>query len=458
MAMYGCRYLVTHRLRDGGWIAINGLSGAIDLLDDCAKESFDRLVASEGGECDPGLLAAMCRRGYLFDSWEEEERLLLSQWERFQRRIRERPFSFALCPTYSCNLACRYCFEGVVTQGAPKVLGSDAISAAFAAIDKVGAQQPTRKPEVSLFGGEPLLPTTVEAVRQTLKEAEARGMGVGVVTNGVHIATTYRDMIAEYRHLFSHFQITIDGPQPIHDARRPFRSGKGSFEPAMEGIDLLVGLGLRVGLRVNLDAHNVRHLPDLAEIVVERGWAERKNFRCSLAPVADHLGTSGYPARLPEELLVRELAEVMASSEQVRRLFRMDLFRSAQHIGSVLGLTSTKGQPMFQYCEANGLNAYVFGADGYIYPCSEMLDQPELAIGTFYPSFEIDEAKAAPWRKRSILTMPKCRTCEIATFCGGGCAYQALKQHGSPLEPACYGADKVIEAFLDCFGDRLAAR
>lgn len=452
--MHRCRYLVLHQLNSGGWIAINGLSGAVDLLDDSTKETFDRLTTSDNGSGDPELLNSMRRRGYLFETGEEE-RLLLSQWERFQKRIKERPFSFALCPTYSCNMACRYCFEGTVTSSSPHVLGAEAISAAFAAIERVSAQQPSRKPEVSLFGGEPLLPITMEAIRQTLREAESRGMGVGVVTNGVHVSTTYRDLITEYRHIFSHCQITVDGPQPIHDARRPFRSGRGSYQVIMDGVDLLVKLGLRVSLRVNLDSHNVRYLPELASTVIEKGWSEQKNFRCSLAPVADHLGTSEYPFRLPEEQLVREVAEVMASSENVRKLFRMDLFRSAQHLGSVLGLTSSKGQPMFQYCEANGLNAFVFGADGYIYPCSEMLDQPDLAIGTFYPSFEIDEAKAAPWRNRSILTMPECRTCHVATFCGGGCAYQALKQKGSPMEPACYGAERVIEAFLDCFNHRL---
>ncbi|MGI5836416.1 MAG: radical SAM protein [Chloroflexota bacterium] len=458
MAMHRCKFLVLHRLVAGGWIAINGLSGAVDLLDDSTKETFDRLASGSNGSCDPELLKTMRRRGYLFETREEEERLLLSQWERFQKRIQERPFSFALCPTYNCNLACRYCFEGNVTSGSTYVLGADAISAAFDAIDKVSAQQPSRKPEVSLFGGEPLLPITMEAVSQTLREAESRGMGVGVVTNGVHVATTFRDLITEYRHIFSHCQITVDGPQPIHDARRIFRSGKGSYEATMQGVDLLVKLGLRVNLRVNIDSHNVRHLPELADIIINNGWAEHKNLRCSLAPVADHPGTSKYPYKLTEEQLVREVAEVMESSENVRKLFRMDLFRSVQHLSSVLGLTSTKGQPLFQYCESNGLNTYVFGADGYIYPCSEMLDQPDLAIGTFYPSFEIDEAKAAPWRNRNILTMPKCRDCEVATFCGGGCAYQALKQNGSPMEPACYGAEKVIEAFLDCFSHRLIPR
>lgn len=452
--MRQCRYLVTRRLERGAWIAINGLSGAVDLVDVATKGLLEGLATSNG-PCDPDLLAKLCRRGYLFETPEEEERLLLAQWERYQRRVQERPFSFALCPTYACNMACRYCFEGTITSSGPHVLSPDAICAAFEAMRKLGAQQPSRKLEVSLFGGEPLLPATVSVVRRILREAEFRGMGVGVVTNGTHVSTTYRDLLTEFRHIFSHFQVTVDGPPPIHDARRPFRSGKGSYEATTDGVDLLVKLGLRVGLRVNLDAHNIRHLPELAEIIVERGWAGQKNFRCSLAPVADHLGTSEYGARLPEEQLVRELAEVMANSENVRKLFRMDLFRSAQHLGSVLGLTNTKGQPMFQYCEANGLNAYVFGADGYIYPCSEMLDQPDLAIGTFYPSFEIDEAKAAPWRNRSILTMPKCRNCEVATFCGGGCAYQALKQSGSPMEPACYGAEKVIAAFLDCFGDRL---
>ncbi len=455
--MHSCRYLVTHRLKRGGWLAINGLSGAVDLLDDSTKEKLELPASNGHGDWDQDLLAKLRRRGYLFDTPDEEERLLLAQWERQQRRIQERPFGFALCPTHSCNLACRYCFEGSITSSRPHVLGPDAVSAAFQVIERLGAEQPSRKLEISLFGGEPLLPSTVDAVRRTLEEAKARGMGVGVVTNGTHLSTTYRDLMTQYRDQFSHFQITLDGPREVHDARRPFRSGKGTYDVIVEGIDLLASLGVRTVVRVNLDSHNVRHLPELAEMAVQRGWTGKANVRFSLAPVADHLGTSDYGARLPEEQLVREVAEVMAASEVTRKLFRLDLFRSAVHLGHVLGITSTRGQQMFQYCEANGLNSYVLGADGCIYPCSEMLDQPELAIGTFYPTFRIDEEKAAPWRRRSILTMPKCRSCEVATFCGGGCAYQALKQCGGVMEPACYGAEKVMDAFLDCFGDRLTS-
>lgn len=449
-----CSYLVTHRLARGGWIAINGLSGAVDLLDDATKGILDAPPAD--GPADPELLSRLRQRGYLFADQDEEERLFLAMWERQKRLSQDRPLQFVLCPTHSCNLACRYCFEGSITSRVPRVLGDEAIVAAFRAMDEIAARTPSRKREVDLFGGEPLLPSTLGAVRKSLREAETRGMGVGVVTNGTHLATGYRELILEFRHLFSHFQITVDGPQTIHDYRRPFRSGKGSHGAALEAVELLVSLGIRVSVRVNLDAHNVAYLPEIAEMIVRRGWPEQPNFRCVLAPVADHLGTGSYPALLPEDQLVRELAEVMAASESARRLFRLDLFRSTKHLSGVLGLTSLKGQPMLQYCEANGLHSYTFGADGCIYPCSEMLDQPELAIGSFFPSFEIDEGKAAPWRDRSIVAMPECRSCRVATFCGGGCAYQALKRSGSPMEPACYGAEKVISAFLECFGDRLS--
>ena len=456
--MHLCRYLVLHRLEHGGWLAINGLSGAVDLLDDSTREKLEAVATGAGLRCDPELVARLRQRSYLFDGPEDEERLLLAMWERHRKRARERPLRFALCPTHGCNLACRYCFEGEITSKPSPALGDDAVAAAFHAMERIGAGDPGRKLEVSLFGGEPLLPSTGRAVRRILQEAESRGMSVVVVTNGTELASAYGDLLERFRRVFNHFQVTIDGPPHIHDMRRPFRSGRGSYQAIVDGVDLLLRLGLNVALRVNLDGHNVRHLPELAEIIVRRGWAGRNNLRCVLAPVADHLGSSGYPDLLPEDALVRELADVIAASEAVRRLFSMDLFRSAQHIGSVLGLTGVKAQPMFRYCEANGLNAFTLGADGYIYPCSEMLGQPELATGTFFPSFEIDETRAAPWRERSIISMAGCRSCHVATFCGGGCAYQSLKRCGSPMEPSCYGAEKVISAFLERFGDRIVPR
>lgn len=57
---------------------------------------------------------------------------------------------------------------------------------------------------------------------------------------------------------------------------------------------------------------------------------------------------------------------------------------------------------------------------GMIYPCPECVGDKLVAIGTFYPEFEVYEDRVEGWANRDIIKIPKCRECETAMFCGGG--------------------------------------
>ncbi len=84
----------------------------------------------------------------------------------------------------------------------------------------------------------------------------------------------------------------------------------------------------------------------------------------------------------------------------------------------------------FDACPA-AKKEWAFSPDGALYGCTATVGNPKYRLGRFWPTLELDAAAIAPWRARNVTTIEKCRTCEVATVCGGGCAALADSQgHG----------------------------
>jgi len=92
---------------------------------------------------------------------------------------------------------------------------------------------------IELFGGEPLLKRTKEMVLRTLDFAGKQKIKVSIITNGVMVKE-FIDDLSKFKDTIEMLQITLDGPDFIHNRRRKFYSGKGSFKSIEEGINLLL--------------------------------------------------------------------------------------------------------------------------------------------------------------------------------------------------------------------------
>ncbi len=91
---------------------------------------------------------------------------------------------------------------------------------------------------IELFGGEPLLAKTKQMVGRILKFANEQNIKISIITNGV-MAKEFIDILKPVKSNIEMLQITLDGPDFIHDKRRKFYSGKGSFKNITESINSL---------------------------------------------------------------------------------------------------------------------------------------------------------------------------------------------------------------------------
>ena len=129
---------------------------------------------------------------------------------------------------------------------------------------------------------------------------------------------------------------------------------------------------------------------------------------------------------------------------------RLSMFRVISHIMRGTSENAKKDFAKYTYCEANRGQYYVYDPEGNIYACPEAIGNPQYAIG-FYNDERVSLNKEAYsiWSNRCILNIDRCLDCEIAPFCGGGCAYAAIKNNGDINDPYCNNAKEVLREYIN---------
>ncbi len=463
-------------------LIFNPLSGAVDRVGDDELVWLRRLQDGETLPLTEAERLELSERAYLFENPAAEEDFLdqcvADAWARMQTG---QPDIYTVCPTLACNLACAYCFEGdSLLDKAQGVMSDTQVDAFFEAIADLRRGHPAGQaavPWLSLFGGEPLLPSTQRCVARLLAGAADGGFLVGATTNGVNVVR-FEGLLREYADILAVFQITLDGPQAVHDARRHRLGGQGTFAEIVRGIDLLLDLGVDVDLRVNVDAANLSSLPELVDFLFEKGWNARPELQLALALVTDHGGggcSSGASRALGELEMVQAILEQIERHPRMAEVCHLGFLRHLDYLVSILEpehhrtRRGTSPAPRYWYCEASTDRQYVFTPEGLIYSCTEAVGKPSHAIGRFDPALELWLEPARQWQGRTILSHPKCRSCPISTLCGGGCNFAARERVGAEgnllqiavggrdhrpptagglTEPFCNAAEETVRAYL----------
>ena len=93
--------------------------------------------------------------------------------DEHQQEDRGRNTNLIICPTYTCNLRCVYCFErqphGHFSRKAMDLIS---VSRALAAFKRIREKEPDRRYSLGLFGGEPLLLANHDVVHRILAHAK----------------------------------------------------------------------------------------------------------------------------------------------------------------------------------------------------------------------------------------------------------------------------------------------
>jgi uncharacterized protein len=414
-------------------LLVQPLTGQAALLEREKALALHGLAA--GGPLPAGLPEETLRAArFVVDSDDEDRALLAEAWAAWTDEAERTPVQLIVVPTFGCNLRCTYCYQEVFDPSARGLIAPEVIDGIFRFVDaRFGAE--AMRPYLTLFGGEPLVDTPAhhDRLRRFLDGAGARGMKVAAVTNGYDLGAFAGELAAGGAR---EVQVTLDGPEAVHDARRPHASGSGTFARAVEGVDALVAAGVPVNLRVVVDRENIEHLPALARTALERGWLDlpESRFKTQIGRNYELFGCATQQRRdalFDRVTLWSRFAELAERHPELRR-FHLPRFHGIRHLAENGELPVAN----FDACPA-AKKEWAFSPDGGLYGCTATVGNPRYRLGSFWPELRIDEAAVAPWQARNVATIEKCRTCDVATVCGGGCGALADAQGKGIGGPDC---------------------
>lgn len=150
---------------------------------------------------------------------------------------------------FDCNQACSYC----VADAGPGSTRQSLSLEAFRTLATQGVAAGFR--EILITGGEPLLHPEIGAI---LRFA-ASLLPTTLLTNATLVKSCVLNGLAYLSDRLL-VQVSLDSPTPaIHDQLR----GRGSWQAAVEGIDLLLAAGFRVGTRTTVNRQTKEDLSAL---------------------------------------------------------------------------------------------------------------------------------------------------------------------------------------------------
>jgi len=398
-----------HSDRFGNFI-YNALSNSFLQLDEL---HYLYLEGVQNGSAPSALTVAdefltlLQKEHIIVQEGEEEQLLMASSYRRKALASDYAHLNLSICPTLGCNFGCAYCFER--TQQSRTVMNAATAARLIAFIRKF---EQTTNISITWYGGEPTMAwDVIRNITRSVKELGIAYEDAGLVTNGYLLQA---DKIAELNELnIRSVQITIDGPEATHDARRRRRGGGPTYRRILENVETLMHSSYagECRIRINLDKSN------LSAFFEERSHLLNRFKSKPLFVYAGHIDTPR--AKESGDNTCSICAEAWAD-------FTIEQYRdqTVAHGGSIY----PKGN-VFNICCANTRNSFVVGPDGELYKCWEDVGQLDMVLGSIWEDDFITNSELMVQYNEG--TDPyldaECRACKVLPICGGGCANRRLR-------------------------------
>lgn len=429
MMNYSAHNIVSQVRDSQKWFVVNPLSAHADFIDGDSARLF------QSGELPSGdLLEAWTERGYVVDSAEEARRYKMKYLDFLDAREKDEVQVFFV-PWYSCNFSCTYCFQESYAF-TPVTMNPTVVDSFFGWINQKLAG---RKKYITLFGGEPLMPVLAmkEFVASFLSRVRQEGLEVAIVTNGYNLVD-YLDILSQGG--VREIQVTLDGPEQMHNRRRMLRGGGKSFARIVEGIDGALALGITINLRMVVDRENLQTLPELSRFAIERGWTKNPHFKTQLGRNYElHTCQQGNDKLYSRIELHDELYRLIQESPEV-----LEFHKPAFSISKFLFENGQLPEPLFDACTGTKTE-WALDGSGKIYSCTATVGKPGEELGTYWPEITYNSTIIEQWESRDVCSISECSSCNVRLACGGGCTSVAKNRTGEVHSTDCRPVQHLLE-------------
>jgi uncharacterized protein len=420
-------HTICSKLRDSNdYFMVNILTGSADIV------SAGDMQAIKAGTYNN--MAELQAKGYVMDAAVEDSLVRRAYLDFLDRRDAEELQLFFV-PWYVCNFNCSYCYQQAYNHSGDLPV-PEIIDAFFAYIE---TEFKKRKKYITLFGGEPLLPGKVhrKIIEYFINRAAEAKLPLAVVTNGYHLEE-YIPLLnrAEIREI----QVTLDGPEAVHNRRRSLPTGTGSFQRIVAGIDTVLARGIPLNLRVVLDRENMKSLRDLARFALAKGWTGNPLFKTQLGRNYELHTCGAQENKLYSRLSLYE--DIYAEIKQWPEI--LEFHKPAFSISRFLFENGELPQSLFDSCPGTKTE-WAFDSSGAVYACTATVGKKSEELGSFYPRVTRRTQRIEEWQERDIMGMEQCKTCNLSLACGGGCGAVARNRSGAVGNPDCRPIRELLE-------------
>jgi uncharacterized protein len=400
--------LIDNYPHNGQHLVFNTFTHAMVNIGDDLKELIhnpDRPVGEDALR-DIGVLRKM---GVLVSQGSDETEMARKWYNMFRSNMLS--IHATILTTYDCNFACRYCIQEGVRK---PVYMDDGCSDSLADwLMNRAKENGTKAVLLSFYGGEPLLNTRpIYRISEKLQEFAADNgilTSCSITTNGSLLdGKLLRDLV---KYGLKSVKVTVDGEKEVHDARRPFRSGKGSFDVIIENIQKIPET-VDLVVQTNLDSENIGGFPRLLDFF-ERSGLKHRIDNLTIGPVSQSLDMTSVPT--VQETNCTKLSDSQIADELVymKKLMVKRGFRTQSDNIDYVICSMNRGGAMV-----------VIDPLGSVYSCPALVGRGGFSIGDIYHG-EFNRVEELP-----AAELEECFQCTYFPICGGGCRYKAYMLYG----------------------------
>jgi uncharacterized protein len=363
-----------------------------------ATASWERLPADLLDELIRAEVLVPAEQDELATVIEENKEAIEQQSELYQ----------VVQPTALCQLGCGYCGQ----EHAARLLPPRDQDRFVSRVKRRLASGRYSGLRIGWFGAEPLAGMRViRRLSPLLQEAagDARcRYSAKIVTNGLTL-TEERATELVGEHMVDTAEITLDGLEAHHDARRFTKTGKGTFHRIFTNlcrIAALPELPLQLIVRCNVDQTNRDGVPALIDALAEQGLQRRISFY--VAPIHSWGNDAHHQALSHEDFAAWEIEWL---AQLINRGFGVGLVPARKRI----------------VCLAVQSDGELIDAYGDSFNCTEVSMVPSYGSPNVYarePSGrETPESKTLRTFNDGVASgrYDSCARCPMLPVCGGAC-------------------------------------
>jgi uncharacterized protein len=381
-------------------IAYNARTNSLALIE---KENFNKyknFIDNSVPIDDEKLIEDLKKGQFLIE--DDIDELDLLKYNMFNSRFDTRHLGMTIAPTMNCNFDCVYCYEKNERQSQSMSLEVQDRIVEF-------ARQQTKYVEgidIAWYGGEPLLAFDVVKnisgrIMEICKEKGVRYSSF-IVTNGYGLNKEISEEIKKMDMKF--VQITLDGPEDIHDRRRPLRGGQGTFHKILENIAELIDVLPDISLRVNVDKENADRVNEILEELSKMDLGNKVHTYLGYVEPINGCYSVG---------------KCLTTKEYSNIDFKFD--NELKKVGFVENNIFKYPNLKTSFCGADRVNSLVIDPKGNIYKCWSDIGIDEYKVGNIMDNIPINTDKYMGYMLYDPTHDNECRDCSFLPLCMGGC-------------------------------------